>query len=41
MEKEGLEAKRVEQALEYYDEFYKTINDKARTQSAFIRGCQG
>jgi hypothetical protein len=36
---EGLEPKRVEQALEYYDDFYKTINDAGRTRAAMIRGC--
>jgi hypothetical protein len=36
---EGLEPKRVEQALDYYDEFYKTINDAGRVRRAFIVGC--
>lgn len=39
MEAEGLEHKRVEQALDYYDEFYKTINDAGRTRREFIQGC--
>lgn len=37
---EGLEPKRVEQALGYYDEFYKTINDAGRTRHEFIVGCR-
>ncbi|HET7295845.1 MAG TPA: hypothetical protein VFI66_01810 [Gemmatimonadales bacterium] len=37
---EGLEPKRVEQALKYYDEFYKTINDAGRTRREFIVGCR-
>jgi hypothetical protein len=40
MEQEGLEPKRVEQALDYYDEFYKTINDAGRTRREFIQGCR-
>lgn len=40
MEKEGLEAKRVRQALDYYDEFYKTINDQGRARRAFVYGCR-
>jgi len=39
MEAEGLEHKRVEQALGYYDEFYKTINDAGRMRREFIQGC--
>jgi hypothetical protein len=39
MTAEGLEPKRVEQALDYYDEFYKTINDVGRVRRAFIAGC--
>jgi hypothetical protein len=39
MASEGLEAKRIEQALDYYDEFYKTINDAGRTRREFIAGC--
>jgi hypothetical protein len=37
---EGLEPKRVSQALEYYDEFYRTINDPGRTEREFIRSCR-
>jgi hypothetical protein len=40
LEGEGLEPKRVEQALGYYDDFYKTINDAGRTRQEFIRSCQ-
>ncbi|PYO99429.1 MAG: hypothetical protein DMD61_07205 [Gemmatimonadetes bacterium] len=40
MEAEGLEHKRVEQALDYYDEFYKTINDAGRTRREFMQGCR-
>jgi hypothetical protein len=40
MEAEGLEAKRIQQALDYYDEFYKTINDAGRVRREFIRGCR-
>ena len=40
MAAEGLEPKRIEQALEYYDEFYKTINDAGRTRREFIVGCR-
>ena len=40
MEAEGLEHKRVEQALDYYDDFYKTINDANRTRHEFILGCR-
>ena len=39
LESEGLEPKRIQQALEYYDEFYKTINDPGRTRQEFIRSC--
>jgi hypothetical protein len=39
MEAEGLEHKRVEQALDYYEDFYKTINDAGRTRREFIQGC--
>ncbi len=35
----GLEPQRVKQALEYYDEFYKTINDPGRVDREFIRSC--
>src|SRR3989475_66733 len=40
LEPEGLEPKRVKQALDYYDEFYKTINDAGRTRQEFMRTCQ-
>lgn len=40
LESEGLEAKRIAQALDYYDEFYKTINDAGRTRREFLRSCQ-
>ncbi len=40
MANEGLEPKRIEQALDYYDEFYKTINDAGRTRREFILGCR-
>ena len=40
MAAEGLEPKRIEQALDYYDEFYKTINDAGRTRREFIRECR-
>jgi hypothetical protein len=39
MAAEGLEPKRIEQALDYYDEFYRTINDAGRTRHEFIVGC--
>ena len=39
MEAQGLEHKRVEQALDYYDDFYKTINDQGRMRREFIRAC--
>ncbi len=39
LESEGLEPKRIQQDLEYYDEFYKTINDPGRTRQEFIRSC--
>ena len=40
MEAEGLEPKRIQQALDYYDDFYKTINDAGRVRREFIRGCR-
>jgi len=40
LESEGLEPKRIAQALDYYDEFYKTINDAGRTRREFTRSCQ-
>lgn len=36
---EGLEPKRVKQALDYYDDFYRTINDARGARRAFIDGC--
>ena len=36
---DGLEPKRVKQALDYYDEFYHTINDAGATRREFINGC--
>ena len=41
MSAEGLEAKRIEQALDYYDEFFKTINDPGRTRREFMLACRG
>jgi hypothetical protein len=40
MEPQGLEPKRIQQALEYYDEFYKTINDPGRTRREFSQACR-
>jgi len=37
---EGLEPKRIEQALGYFDEFYRTINDAGRTRREFIQSCR-
>ncbi|OLC07757.1 MAG: hypothetical protein AUH42_02940 [Gemmatimonadetes bacterium 13_1_40CM_70_11] len=34
-----LEPKRVQQALEYYDEFYQTINEPRRVKRQLIDGC--
>lgn len=36
---EGLEPKRVKQALDYYDDFYRTISDARASRRAFIDGC--
>lgn len=36
---EGLEPKRVKQTLDYYDDFYHTINDAGATRREFINGC--
>ena len=41
LESEGLEPKRIAQALEYYDKFYKTINDPGAIRREFTRTCQG
>jgi len=41
LESEGLEPKRIDQALRYYDEFYKIINDPGATRREFTRTCQG
>ena len=35
-----LEPKRVEQALSYYDEFYRTINEPRRAKHELIDGCR-
>jgi hypothetical protein len=35
----GLEPQRVKQALDYYDEFYKTITDPGKVDHEFIRSC--
>lgn len=40
MAAEGLEAKRIQQALEYYDEFFKTINDPGRMRREFLLRCR-
>jgi hypothetical protein len=37
---EGLEPGRVKQALDYYDEFYRTINDPGKTRREFIQSCR-
>src|SRR6266850_7581499 len=39
LEPEGLEPKRVKQALDYYDEFYKVIGDPGATRREFMRSC--
>jgi hypothetical protein len=39
-EQEGLEPKRVKQALDYYDDFYQTINDARATRREFMVTCQ-
>lgn len=36
---EGLEPKRVKQALDYYNDFYHTINDAGSARREFIDGC--
>lgn len=38
-EQEGLEPKRVKQALDYYDDFYQTINDARATRREFMATC--
>ncbi len=35
-----LEPKRIEQALDYYDDFYKTINDRGGVKRDFIQMCR-
>jgi len=40
MAAEGLEPKRIAQALDYYDDFFKTINDPGRTRREFTRVCR-
>jgi len=37
----GLEEKRVKQTLDYYDDFYKTINDPRATRREMMSLCQG
>jgi hypothetical protein len=41
LESEGLEPKRVKQALDYYDAFYKIISDPGDTRREFARTCKG
>lgn len=36
---EWLEPKRVKQSLDYFDEFYRTINDAGAARREFISGC--
>jgi len=36
----GMEPKRVEQALRYYDDFFRTINDPGLVRREFLRTCQ-
>lgn len=36
----GLEPKRIEQALDYYDDFYKTINDRGGVKREFTQMCR-
>jgi hypothetical protein len=36
---EGLDPGRVRQALEYFDEFYRTINDPRAARRAFMVNC--
>ena len=40
LESEGLEPNRVKQALDYYDQFFKIINDPGDTRREFIRTCK-
>ena len=40
MAAEGLEPKRIAQALDYYDDFFKTINDAGRTRREFTLVCR-
>jgi hypothetical protein len=37
---EGLDPKMRDEALKYYDDFYKTINDKGDVRREFIDGCR-
>lgn len=37
---EGLEPKRVKQALDYYDGFYRTISDQGATRREFLVSCR-
>jgi len=40
-EAEGLEPKRIQQALDYYADFYKIINDPGRARREFGQNCMG
>jgi hypothetical protein len=37
---EGLDPKMRDEALKYYDDFYKTINDEGSVKREFIEGCR-
>ncbi len=39
-DQEGLEPKRVKQTLDYYDEFYRTINDRGAWRREFMALCR-
>jgi len=39
-DQEGLEPKRVKQALDYYDDFYHTINDAGAARREFLVSCR-
>jgi len=36
---EGLDPKRAEQTLRYFDDFYRTINDTRAANREFVRNC--
>ncbi|OLE61711.1 MAG: hypothetical protein AUI36_11280 [Cyanobacteria bacterium 13_1_40CM_2_61_4] len=36
---EGLDPKRAEQTLRYFDDFYRTINDPRVANREFVRNC--